>query len=213
MATYRAVWRNGFTLAELLVASVVMATCLLGVSALFRQAMDVEGRASIRWNSRASAEAIASHLAATVENATNLPGIPALLAESDQEGNRLLICQAGPQRRRYRWYSIDAKQEYSLELRSMTYAGTQNVSVGHVSEDPDSQRAWNQVKATIIGKHIDSISVSFRPLKASSDTWRDRWKGSVGEVGVRIRVRVGQETVERIVVPQANTSGVEGTPQ
>lgn len=64
--------RGGFTLAELLVASVVLSMTLLGVYALFSQAMRAEGATAVRWRHRGAAEAVVAHLAGAFEEAMNL---------------------------------------------------------------------------------------------------------------------------------------------
>jgi len=194
---------RAFTLAELLVASVVMSTALLGVNALFRHALDTEGRAAVRWHDRAAADRVAAHLAEAMAQSINLPEIPALVAESDSETDGWLVCQVGLERRRYRWRVVDGGPHCVLELQKMIVAGTRNLSQEAVGrEETTSKQLWDRIGATVIASRLDGLSVRFKSLEAEAATWQSGWDGPVGQVIALIRVTVGDETVERAVHPR-----------
>ena len=199
---------GGFTLAEFLVASVIMSAVLLGLNAVFQQTMDVEGRTTVRWNDRAAAEAVSSHLAETVEHCVNLPTIPALVIKSEDESSGYLICQAGLQRRRYQWSTDYTKGGCAVELQVMILGGTRNLTFGGEQEETQNS-AWGQVNAVRIGNGLKRILVRVKPLEDLSAEWKDRWEGNVGRIAVQIQVEAGDQTVERIVVPRASAEVLE----
>ena len=195
--------RGGFTLAELLVASVVMSTALLGVNAMFRHALDTEGRAAVRWHDRAAADGVAAHLAEALAQSINLPEMPALVAESDSDTDGWVICQVGLERRRYRWQMVDSGPHCVLELQKMIVAGTRNLSQEAVGQEETTNRQiWGRIGATAIASRLDGLSVRFKSLESESATWQSDWDGPVGQVVALIQVTVGDETVERVAYPR-----------
>ncbi len=200
--------RSAFTLAELLVASVVMTTALLGVNALFQHAMGAEAQATIRWNERASAQAVAAHLAETVENVVNIPEISTLKIESYAEDAGLLICQVGLKRNRYSWSMDVSGTGLSLMLQTMVFGGTANLTISPDLDEADHERAWDRIPAKVIATHLKSISVQSKLLEDSSTDWHDRWEGRSGKVAIKIEVQVGNQTAEQIIVPRTNTGFV-----
>jgi prepilin-type N-terminal cleavage/methylation domain-containing protein len=86
--------RRAFTLVELLVAAVIVSVALLGVYSVFVAAVEAESRTTARWQRRAVARAAADEIAASLEAATNLPGIPAIVAGPDEQGGYALQCLA-----------------------------------------------------------------------------------------------------------------------
>lgn len=204
---------RGFTLVELLVASVVVTTTLTGVYAVFQHAMKIEAQATLGWNNHAAAEAVVTHLAEALEHAVNIPNIPTIEGGPDGEhGEYSIKCmivapgyRASLQRRRYRWgFNADSQKTGTIELQTMIYAGSKNVtpfsSRGQLSE----QQAWDQVEPKLVGKYLDAVSIQYRPLDDAGSGWNGRWSGRAGKVAVRIRASVGGQAVERIVVPRAN---------
>ncbi len=200
--------RSAFTLAELLVASVVMTTALLGVNALFQQAMGVEAQAAIRWNAHASAQAVAAHLAEAVEDIVNIPGMSALKVEVNTEGG-VLICQSGLERRRYTWGMDGSETAFSLKCQTMLFSGTANLTVDLEIDEIGKEKAWDGIAANVIATRLKGISVQVKPLKDRSTDWKDRWEGRSGKVAVRIEVQVGDHTEERIILPRATLDLVE----
>jgi prepilin-type N-terminal cleavage/methylation domain-containing protein len=212
---------RGFTLTELLVANAVVAIALLGVYELFRQVVEVERASSRRWEDRAAAESIVDHLAEAMEHGVNLPNESALAAEPDENGAAVVGCftqtpmywgvsmrDAGVSRRRYAWKGgDDPEQAGQLEVRVLTYGGAKNLMPG-VVEESDDAAVWNQVTPRVIGQHVDEMAITFRAIDEANNGWQDRGTWQAGQVVARIRVRVGQETVERIVMPRANGTAV-----
>jgi len=198
--------RRGFTLAELLVASVVMSTALLGVNALFRHALDTEGQAAVRWQDRAAAGRAAEHLAEAMAQCVNLPEMNGLVAGSDSDTDGWIICQVGLERRRYRWYVADVGPGCVLELQKMVVAGTRNlcpVAASQGQAGPTGGQAWDRIEAKVIASRLDGLSILFKSLEGKSGDWRSDWDGPVGRVIALIRATVGNETVERAVRPLA----------
>lgn len=207
--------RAAFTIVELLVASVVGSLTLIGVHGVFLQAMDVEKRASIRREGLGLANAVAAHLAETLEGAVNLlPEVPSIIGGPESDGGgysmKCIVGIGGAggaclQRRRYRWNRLgDQGRSSELELQVMKYAGTRNVTALSGIEELTEEEQWSRIPPVVIGKQLSGLSVLYRKTSDPAAGWKDSWRGSAGDVAVRIRVKVEGETVERVVVPQVN---------
>ena len=208
---------SGFTLAELLVSSVVISTVMVGVYVVFLQAIDVEERASLAWDRSETAEAIVEHMTATLEGAVNLPEIVSIEGgPAGGDGEYFLTCTssgaAGLQRRRYRWKSFgagdDEKSSGIIELQTIEYAGTGIVTPIGGLEGLEEREIWNRIPSVVIGKRFDGISVLYRKASDPLTPWTERWNGEAGDVAVRIRVTVDGAAVEKIIVPQVNTAAM-----
>jgi len=213
--------KKGFTLIEMMVACVIMTTALLGVYSCFKHFTAVEVRTSVRWNDRAAAEAIVAHLADTVEHGVILPGRQSVvLAEGEGDGGvDSLTCymtvpghdpgrrgQVGIQRRRYRWdFDAESDRSGTLELQTLYFAGTKNVSRIPGLEELSEEEVWDRVPAQTIGRRLD-LWIKCKPLDDPQAEWQKEWRGSVGKVAFWIHVRVADETLEKIVVPRASTA-------
>jgi hypothetical protein len=205
-----------------MVASVVVSMALIGVYAVFRQALSVEENAFRLWDDRAAAADVVTHVAEALEQAVNLPGVPAIVGGPGEEENEyVLTCTAlsggyreggrgAVQRRRYRWWhDPEVSDSGVLELRVMTYAGTSNVTPINGLADLEEKQAWEQLEPKLIGKRLRSMSVSYRPTNDEDAEWKDRWHGRGGDVMIRISVTVGNQKCERIIRPRADASWIE----
>jgi len=196
-------YRGGFTLAELLVASVVMSTALLGVNVMFRHALDTEGQAAVHWHNRAAADTVVDHLADAMAQSINLPKMAALVSESKSTTDGWVICQVGLERRRYRWHTIDSGANCVLELQKMVVAGTRNLSTDAIGQEETTNRQmWDRIGATVIASRLDGMSIRFKSLETESASWQSEWNGPVGQVTILIQATVGGETVERAAYPR-----------
>jgi type II secretory pathway pseudopilin PulG len=211
--------RTAFTLTELIVVSVVMTTALLGVYTVFKQAIEVEAKATAKWRARASAEAVLNELTQAIEGCVNLPGITTLSGGPDtQTGGYALTCmvegrgydsarpdRSGVQRRRYRWtFDSNSPLAGTVSVQAMSYAGTVNITPVTGIAEMDESQAWDRLASEVIGQKLSGVSVLFRTTGSEDAKWEDRYGGSVGKVAVWVRVTVGDETAERVVIPQAN---------
>jgi hypothetical protein len=218
--------RAAFTLVELLAASFVMTTALLGVYTVMKHALEIENRAAGRWVDRASAEAIAEHLVETLEHSINSSALPAIVAgRDDATGKSFLLClgmgpgceggieQAGLKRSRYRWNFGDNEHAGTIELQTMFFAGSRNITPIDGLDELDEKTLWSRIPATVIGRQVGGLSIQFKPLTGDDAAWQDQWKGPVGKVAISVRVSAGGQTVETIVVPRADTVlvGTEGS--
>ena len=197
---------GGFTLAELLVGSVVLSMTLLGVYALFWQAMRAEGVTALRWRYRSAAEGIVAHLADAVEQAVNLPQRPTFVAEAGGEEGAL-ICQTHLQRRRYHWRGDDDARGLALSMQARPFAGTRDLSQGAIANQPDGAppvEQWDHVASRRIADGVEQIVVRFRPVNEANAQWRDNWEGRAGDVVIWIQVVVGGQLAERVIFPRAN---------
>lgn len=208
----------GFTIVEIMVACVVVATALLGVYAVFKQSMEIEARASVSWARREAARAALYHLADAVERIVNVRGVPTLIGERTQDGGYSMTCFVGGQGgsaaskgrfplqwRRYAWADAgEADSGGHLELQTIPMAGTGKIAdIRNLQEIPQEE-LWLHVEPVVVASGLRQMSVRYSQLDDPASGWRNQWRGAVGGVAVRIGVKCGDEHVEQVVVPRAN---------
>jgi hypothetical protein len=152
--------------------------------------------------------------------------MPAIVAgRDDATGESFLLCfgtgsgceggieQAGLKRSRYRWNFGDADRAGTIELQTMFFAGSRNLTPIDGLDELDEEHLWSKIPATVIGRRVSELSLQFKPLTGGDAAWQDQWKGPVGKVAISVRVSAGSQTVETIVVPRADTVpvGTEGS--
>ena len=218
--------RRAFTIAELLVATVITATALTGVYAVFRQAMAVEVKASRALRDRSAAVAVADHLAMVLTHTVNPPELAAIECQQHPAGGFSLECHIsgssylGPdadhssiQRRRYSWGGASGNtgdgDDVTLMLQIQPYSGTQNITPLANIEELDPRSVWELLPATVIAERIADLSVQFMQVNEPTADWTSVWAGNSGDVAVWITVRVGGQTVERFVTPRADAPMIE----
>ncbi|MFA6133455.1 MAG: prepilin-type N-terminal cleavage/methylation domain-containing protein [Phycisphaerae bacterium] len=202
--------RGGFTLPELLTATVVMSIALLGVHSVFQRAMAVEARASLGWTQRSSAEAVVDPLADDLEQINRSFQAPPLVLKSSGDGGEL-ICQVGLERRRYSWGRKDRGGLYHLALQRRVFAGKQDLSGGATPETIDNSSAWEAVATTEAGSGMSEFGVQCRLLSDGAGQWRSDYQARIGQgLAVKIGATVGGQEVQRIVVPPSIVTAEEG---
>ncbi len=207
----------GFTLVEIMVACVIVATALLGVYETLNQALRSEQRVRIACDDREAAHAIVTHIADSVERVVNLPKKPTIVLDSEGDSGEcslaLLVGASGSgvgggfpgglQWRRYSWpASSDKEQLQVLRLQTLDYAGAKNITAGMQAGDQVETLRWDQREAETIGERISELSIACKPLSGVEKVKKDR----SGDISVHIRVKVGDETVERVIVPKVNAA-------
>jgi hypothetical protein len=209
----------GFTITELVVVSVIMTTALLGVYSIFKQVLEVDAQATTRWDNYSAAKVILDELADTLEGCVNIPKMKTLVGTSNSDNSGyILTCfvegkgyvsgqmdQVGFERRQYSWtfHSGDSGAG-TVSLKTMDYAGPVNITpISGISELSETE-IWERLTERVIAKGLSAITIQFKSTESSDAQWQDTWNGAVGKVAVRIAVTVGDQTVERIVVPQVN---------
>lgn len=207
---------GGFTLVELVVASLVMVVALIGVYALFGQVMAAEGGATARAGQRAAARAVVDHLADALEQVVVLADVQPIRGEPDADaGGYVLTCVVGAgtpsgvvQRRRYAWQppgaavgtiGADSVAHGTVTLTVLSQAGTVPIAPIEGAAADSAVDRWSLAPTRVIGTGVEDLSVTFR---AGDDArWQRRWSGRPGAVLVRVSARVGGQTVERVVAP------------
>jgi hypothetical protein len=210
-----------FTLVELLVASVVLTTALLGVYALFKQALVVDRRAGEPSRQRAQALAVAEHLAAVVRQAVNISDGVAISAGPLADGGYEFTCmtvagEGGPagsaRLMRYLWRHEEDGEATPradagngvLSVRTMMHSGTTNISREFARGAVDMDVAWERIAPVVLARGLNLFEVRFRSLAGQGQQWQDRFEGNVGDLIVGLRVGVGQSVVEKQIVPGVN---------
>lgn len=206
----------GFTIVELMVASSVLTIALLGVYSIFHQAQHVEGRSSVRWQQQAAAEAVAEHLAQTLERTVNLSSsMPTLNAGPDEDGTHYqLTCVVGSapglyatgyrptiQWHRYRWPLERDEDGMSVSRQTTLWNGAVNVTAEQSGGALGDADPWAGTRSHVVASQVQGITLRFRRASDPEAQWRGRWSGPVGDVVIRIQVRVGQARAQRTVVP------------
>ncbi len=214
---------GGFTVAELMVACVVMGTALVGVYEVFRQAAEIERRASVRWEDRAAAEAVAAHVAESIEGAVMMPKASAIEGRRNEDGSVWIGCltqarcwssdrvgHAAIQGRRYTWRPVvEGRGGGVVELKTLAYGGSVNVTVGVGGEERSEGEVWDRVAGVVIGREVREFKVGYRRADRPDGEWEEQFRGGVGNIVIMLRVRVGDEAVERVVLPHANRELLE----
>ena len=185
---------GGFTLVELLTACMIVSIALLGVHAIFRDAVQTERRLTLAWQDHQAAEAVVSQICQAVESAVEIAGLPAIKTGKEDNGLPFLECmtygdsrQPTLQRRRYRWDS----ESGTIDLRTIPYCGSQPVSLQvQTEEDP-----WTNIKPVTIGRDLKGLSIQF---KTAPSNWKDQYTRSDLPAIVRVKATVGTTSVERI---------------
>lgn len=228
---------QGFTLVELMVASVIVSVALLGVFSLVRQASEVEARSHLVWRSRGPANAMADHLESALEHAVVSGDLGGGGIQAQPDGNggyrlRLLVAGAvydhtpgepegGTRWLEYRWYpelkdenaagdasslSADDSLAYRVELRSALLAGDTllNRDVSSRGNDAANEVDWDRIEPIVLAREFKSVELAFRSV--AEGQWQPRYEGSPGTVIARLRIRAGDETIERIIYPRVSPS-------
>jgi len=221
----RSPYAVGFTVVELMVAMSVMAIALLGVYSIVKQVLEVEARATVQWNHVASADSVAQYVVDLLTSCVNLPDRETVMGGPDSGDNTyVLTCftestrgsfsltpEASLRRYRLQWGFEDEDRAGCLEVKAMSYCGTVNVTAcdGQAWDGPeDDDGLWDRIPADVVARRIDDLSVSYRPADDPDAVWADSWSGPVGNIAVRVMVRVGNQTVQRKIVPQVNAAVV-----
>jgi len=198
---------GGFTLVELLTACMIVSIALLGVHAIFRDALQTEQRLTLAWQDRQAAEAIVSHICQAVESAVEIADLPAMKTGKEDNGLPFLECmtysdarQPTLQRRRYRWDN----ESGAIDLRTIPYCGSQPVSLQvQTEEDP-----WPNIKPVTIGHDLKGLSIQF---KTAASNWTDQYTRSDWPAIVRVNATVGTTSVERIISCPVTAAMLEGS--
>lgn len=206
--------RAGFTLPEMLVASVVVTVALTGIHVLLFRALDTEAIASRRWNDRDLAEAAASRIAESLTFTTRAPeGLRSLAMEDPSPDGGAVICQTPPARLRLSWQRGASQEQYDLYLRSKPFAGSKDLSIGSVAEDAHGPEQWDHVPKVLIATGLADVRVE---LDRATENAPDANTASEGgqTVAVSIYVASGTQVARRVVVLSSNLvdggSGQEG---
>lgn len=205
---------GGFTIAEIVVACVVVTAALLGVYGLFRQATDAQARTTIRLRDRDAAQAAADHLAAVLSHGVRLSEDLSLELGRDGQTRirflRVAVCgspawgddavRRSTHVRLYEWdFPADDPRFATLTLRMQPYAGTRNLSPGYREGETDEGRLWDSMPAATVAANLRRLTVAVREIDRRSGGWRGSMRRPEHPLAARITARVGDETVERIV--------------
>lgn len=201
----------GFTLVEMVVASVVMSICLIGFYSFVKQPLSAETEITRKHQAQQLAAAVVNQMADSMEQALCLPDAPTFSAGTDSQGHHELTCVAsGPplpeqpniQLNRYTWGPSADQDGIEVRMQRRLFFGSKEVSAGQKDQlDADN---WQSITPQLVGQGLSKFSVQFRPLAQSGDQWLDRWSGASGQVAIRVHAEVADQAVERIVVPPVN---------
>lgn len=208
--------RVGFTIVEMLTATLVMSFTLMGVYAVLRQVSVTEEHVTRRWADQSSADATASYMAAILERMLILPEHPALIAEAqpDVQGRQVIVTamtQPGDAasgaiaRHRVQW-GMGQEQAGQVVVQTRFFAGRKELSLLD-EENPltDSQR-WQAVPAQVMAEGLSAFEIQFRSAANLEGPWTSDWKAEEGPFVARVMATVGRYTAERVVEPAVKAS-------
>lgn len=219
--------RCAFTVVEFIVACAIVSIAMIGIHRTFHDLLEVEEADSVRGRERAKVLAVLDHLESVISSAVNVDvdmagqNVISLVAGSDIEPNcKVLTCwtlgdglypqhpnSVALQRLRYRW--AQTERPGILDVRSMYWAGSKLIDA-NVSSEMTEDQAWNSIVSTTIATGIDQLTINFKTLGKTDATWKSKWNGNVGNFAVRLVVKVGQTSIERVFIPMTDGNYVEG---
>jgi prepilin-type N-terminal cleavage/methylation domain-containing protein len=206
--------RSGFTVVELMVALVIMAICLVGVSEILQRSVAVERETSGRAEARARLSAMVDEVASTLEQAFICKDGKSVNCDVSKDGRHEMTCfvessasQSAPflKQKRYLWNDADNSGSGSVAVAVQQRPLSSAKASQNQEADADPETIWNDVPAVVLIDGISSFSVEFRPIGKEGEHWRRKWDGSAGFVA-RIRAKAAGGILERIVVPHVSAS-------
>jgi prepilin-type N-terminal cleavage/methylation domain-containing protein len=204
----------GFTLAELLVASVISGALLAGVAAVMRQFLTMEKTLTVSQGDRQRARQLAQYLENRLESLMNLKDRPAVKLAPSKDGQFNILdlvysdfndreSTAGLLRIKWSKESPVACFEQSIPV-----SGSMVLLPGNVEDTPEALEAfWENVPSHQIAEKIDTFSLKVR--EGPTGGWKDQWTGSSGRGMFQVEVVVGEAREERQIVPQVNGKVLE----
>lgn len=202
---------RGFTISELLVASVASCLVLFGAYRTLLQGRFVEERNTGKWVAQNAATAVVRQIVNSLENIVNLPEHASLVGKSVEEGNGYILqCTNHGQLLQYHWYGPQDEQNQGiLERKQILYAGSSAICPAQPDLDGQGDQLWEHIEPEIIAKNVDALTIRFRPADDPDATWENSWSSSVGNVLVAVQVTVDGQTVKNLIVPKANVTAME----
>ena len=200
--------RAGFTLVEILMASLLLVMVAGGAYSALRQALEVERRFNEHWRSKQSGDGIVEHLSSAIESAVNVGRTATILecAETGETGTFqcAVATRASGELRRYTWEERDG--DVRLFLQIVPLAGS--VRTDSTAPLPTTPAEWSTVTSREIGR-THSIVIE---IQTQSGTWSRNWNGGIRSKLFRLRVRVGGTSSERLAFSRVtNTAYSTGT--
>jgi prepilin-type N-terminal cleavage/methylation domain-containing protein len=207
--------QRGFTLAELLVASVISAFLLAGMASLMRQFLTLETTLTVAQGERQQARQLAQYLENRLESVVKIKDKPAAKITRSKDG-RLQILDLtysdfnhqGPTMALLR-ISWTVETPVVCHEQSIPIAGSTVLLPGNVEDSPEVlEAAWTTIPARQIGAGIDSISINIRGGGdgPSGDQGRD---ASSDRLIFQVAVAVGAAREERLIMPAVNGKVLE----
>ena len=200
----------GFTLPEMLVASVVVTIALAGVHVLLFRALDVEAVAGRRWNDRDAAETAASRITEALAVAAKAPdGMKSLVLEDPSPDGGAVICQTVPARLRFSWQRVLPQEFYQLYLQTKPFAGSKDLSASPAEQDPSGPERWDQAPAVLIAKNLKDIQMTDSRTSSAQSSDPSASGGGAARI-VTVQVAAGEQLCKRVVVLPVELDSDEG---
>ena len=215
--------RCGFTVVEILMASFVVSLAMTGIYTVFFQALQTEKDITAASADRQSAEAVAAYLSQAVENAVRIGNIPAVSGGPGAESRAYVmscvtqksVYTAGGwkqslRRVRFTWRNPEEDEPgQTLGVQEIVYAGTQDLSLPAGLRTDDVEVDWSRAPTQIVAASFRELSVAYRSISPNLSPWQANWSNPDPRVQVRIRVKVGEQTVERTTACHVDIAAAE----
>jgi prepilin-type N-terminal cleavage/methylation domain-containing protein len=196
--------RKGFTLVEVLMASIIISVALLGVYSLFQQAIDMEAKMRLSMYHRDRAEEVVDYFADALERCINLKDVETVRSGGSEQGafleftavNKGFWVRQCVVRQRITWQQTQTQKGYTVQRQAMMYAGITNVTFAN-----ESQVEWDSLSTTELFSQVDALEIEFKETDQPSGGWRKEYNGPGGQIAIRIQAASGDRKAQRIIVP------------
>ncbi|MEM1330080.1 MAG: prepilin-type N-terminal cleavage/methylation domain-containing protein [Planctomycetota bacterium] len=217
---------GGFTLVELLVASVIGSVTVLGAYVLLAQASEVGERLGETSRDRAAARLVAQEFALAVESSLLAGSTPQIIGSTEHSASSSTVTltsvvsghlarnpadpsNASTRMQRLTWSSGSGGH---VRLRTRLLAGVTDITTPRGSRGLSEQRQWDSAADRVIAEGVDRVSVNYLDLGTGSAQWRTSLDRAAGRVLARVTVRVGSQVVERSASSRITSPLIEETP-
>lgn len=201
---------HGFTLLELMVASVVSALTIGGAVSVLSAVRQADARITRDAAERAQASAIADTVAGLLERVIALDSSAVVSLRGSPDGSREMFCVvatgnvsgASHEAILLRWGTH--AESTTTWLRAQVVPMSGSAALIERPEGGTLRELCERQDAMVLGDALGSLRVEAQRLGGDA-TWEDTLDVPAGRMVLRVRCSVGSSAAERVVVLRAST--------
>lgn len=202
--------RRGFTLLELMVASVVSALTIGGAVSVLSAVRQADTRLTRDAAERAQASAIVDTVAGLLERVIALDSSAVVSLRGSPDGSREMFCVvatgtvSGPSHEAIllRWGTHAERTATWLRAQVVPMSGS--AALLAMPEGGTLRELCERQDAMVLGDALASLRVEAQRIGGDA-TWEDTLDVPAGRMVLRVRCGVGSSVAERVVVLRAST--------